>query len=206
MNYTDDYHPLHALVSPLIGQNFAAKEINEFFSTLEVPDDARNLRELATTLLIHSRPGDALHGISQIASHLKLLAAISELPEITSLPRFADEGQSLQGLYIKEPLYCTFFKLSNLADTPSYDHLIGQFLRSYWDWYPRTNYREYLRENACRAVRRISQNYSRGQNVEFKVFPLILQRLPQTLVSRETYADAFSRALDECQKLRTTRH
>lgn len=200
MNFTDECHPLRALVSLLINQGFAAEEINEIFSTLEVPNDARNLRELATTLLIHSQPGMALHGISRIARRQKILLAISDLSEITSLPLFADDDQSLQGLYVKAPFYCIFFKLSKLADSPSYDHLIGQFLGSYWDWYPHANHRKYLRENACRAVRRISQNYSRGKNVEFKVFPRFLQRLPQTLVSREDYSNEFSLALEQAKK------
>jgi hypothetical protein len=200
MNLNDACHPLHTLVSQLIGQGFAAEEINEFFTTLEVPNDARNLRELSTTLIFHSRPGYALDGISQISRHRILLLAISELPENPSLPRFADVGQSLQGLYEKEPFYCILFKLSILADSPSYNHLIGQFLRSYWDWYPRINHRKYLLRNACRAVRRISQNYSKGHNFEFKVFPLVLMRLPQSLVSRETYADEFSRAIEEAKK------
>jgi hypothetical protein len=199
MNYTDQRHPLNSLVSLLINQGFAEDEINEIFFTLDVPEDGRNLRELATTLLIHIKPGMALHNISQIARHQKILLAITELPEITSLPRFGEEVQSLQGLYVKAPFYCIFFKLSNQGESPSYDHLIGQFLRGYWDWYPRTNHRRYLRENACRALRRISQNFSRGQNVEFKVFPQVLQRLPQTLVSREAYANAFSSAVEEAK-------
>lgn len=199
MSFTDELHPLRALVSLLINQGFAAEEINEIFSTLEVPEDARNLRDLATTLLIHSLPGKALHGISRISSHQKLLLAITELPEITELPLFADGSQSLKGLHAKEPFYCVLFKLSKLADTPSYDHLIGQFLGSYWDWYPYTNHRKYLQENSCRAVRRISQKNSRGQNDEFKVFPLVLQRLPETLMSRETYANEFSRVIEEAK-------